>query len=218
MKCQKCGSEYEGSVCPNGCNNSGTAKKKPIYKRWWFWLIIAIVVVSVASSGGEETSVPDETGVKSENVSANTDASETTAAMEATTEATVVDPYYHVGDAIEANGLKINIVSIEKWESSNQYIQPEDGYQYFRVFISAENTSSADRYLSSFEFTCYADGKKEDEYVMGDEILDGGELSSGRKTEGYLYFSVPVDAQQIEIEYETSFWTDRKAIIKVELA
>ena len=153
MKCQKCGSEYEGSVCPNGCNNSGTAKKKPIYKRWWFWLIIAIVVVSVASSGGEETSVPDETGVKSENVSANTDASETTAAMEATTEATVVDPYYHVGDTIEANGLKINIVSIEKWESSNQFIQPEDGYQYFRVFISAENTSSADRYLSSFEFT-----------------------------------------------------------------
>ena len=217
MKCQKCGTEYEGAACPNGCNNPGAAKKKPIYKRWWFWLIVAIVVISVASSSGEDTSAPGETVSKSENVSANV--GETTAATEATTEAaTVADPYYYVGDVIEANGLKINIVSIEKWESSNQFIQPEDGYQYFRVLISAENTSSTDRYLSSFEFTCYADGKKEDEYVMGDEILDGGELSSGRKTEGYLYFSVPVDAQQIEIEYETSFWTDRKAIIKVELA
>lgn len=44
-----------------------------------------------------------------------------------------------------------------------------------------------------------------------------GTLSSGRKTEGYIYFTVPTNAEEIEIEYETSFWTDKKAIFVVEL-
>lgn len=39
MKCEKCGTEYEGNFCPNGCNSSAVTtdkKKKPVYKKWWF--------------------------------------------------------------------------------------------------------------------------------------------------------------------------------------
>lgn len=127
------------------------------------------------------------------------------------------DPFYHVGDSIDANGLKITYVNAEKHEESNQFLQPEDGYMYIKLYISAENTSNVDRYLSSFEFTCYADGKKQESYYGGDKTLAGGTLSSGRTDEGYIYFTVPVNAKSVEVEYETSFWTDKKAILKVEL-
>lgn len=216
MTCKKCGVVYEGDHCPNGCDQASAAKKekKPIFKQWWFWLIVVIIgIAAISSTGDSDTDTP--AGTTPPAVSTTDPAAQTEATVEESTAAQ--DPYYHVGDVIEANGLAITIVSAEKWESSNQFLQPEEGYQYIRLSISAENTSSSDRYISSFEFTCYADGKKEDTYVMGDEILDGGNLSSGRKTEGYLYFAVPVDAQSIEVEYETSFWTDKKAIIKVEL-
>ncbi len=208
MICEKCGIVYEGNFCPNGCNNPMVVKKakKPIYKKWWFWLIIGIVVVSIASSGGNDTT-------------AATDTPKTTESNVATQAATTTteDPYYHAGDVIDANGLRITYVKAEKHKEKNQFLQPKDGYMYVKLYLSVENTADTDRYISSFEFNCYADGKKQEALYTSDEALEGGELSSGRADEGYIYFSVPKDAKDIEVEYETSFWTDKKAILKVEL-
>ena len=33
---------------------------------------------------------------------------------------------------------------------------------------------------------------------------------------GYMYFEVPKDAEKIEVEYETDYWTSNKAIFVVE--
>ncbi len=50
----------------------------------------------------------------------------------------------------------------------------------------------------------------------GDDILSFGSLSSGRKISGYVYYEVPVNATSIEVEYETSFWTNKKAYFIVQ--
>lgn len=207
MFCQKCGAEYEGNACPNGCTPK--KQKKPIYKKWWFWLIIGIVIVSAISSGGNDTDTPSGTTPPAISQTGDSPAqTETTAPS---------DPYYRPGDMIDANGLKITYVKAEKHEESNQFLQPEDGYMYVKLYLSVENTAGTDRYISSFEFDCYADGKKQESYYSSNESLEGGTLSSGRSTEGYIYFTVPTGAKDIEVEYETSFWTDKKAILKVEL-
>ena len=125
MTCKKCGAEYEGTSCPNGCTTQ--KQKKPIYKKWWFWLIIGIIVVSVISSGDSKT----ETSSGSAPVSQN----ETSPAQVETTAAP--DPFYHVGDVIDANGLKITYVKAEKHKESNKYLQPEDGYMYIKLYLSA---------------------------------------------------------------------------------
>lgn len=204
MFCNKCGAELNGNTCPNGCTPQ--KQKKPLYKKWWFWLIIGIVVVIAISSGGNESNpspdVPDTTD------------KDTTVQTVATTPN---DPYYYAGDVIDANGLKITYVKAESHEESNQFLQPDDGYMYIKLYLSVENTASTDRYISAFEFECYADGKKQETYYTTEGALEGGSLSSGRRDEGYIYFSVPTTATDIEVEYETSFWTDKKAIIKVEL-
>ena len=55
MKCEKCGTEYEGNYCPMGCNSPHVKKqkiKKPIYKKWWFWIIVVLVALYIIGSVG----------------------------------------------------------------------------------------------------------------------------------------------------------------------
>ncbi len=216
MKCEKCGTEYMGNFCPNGCNAPAAAKpKKPFFKKWWFWVLIILGVLVFASAGGG--------GDTTESTKPNTDTSahqtDTTTAEQTTTqeETTAADNIYEPGESFDANGLQITYVSCARYESSNQFLQPKDGYIYIALKLSAENVSTVDRYISSFEFECYADGVKMDSSYFSENELSGGTLSAGRKTEGFIYFEVPKDAAEIEVEYETSFWTDQKAILKVIL-
>lgn len=215
MKCEKCGASYEGNSCPNGCNATAENKKakKPVYKKWWFWAIIAVVVIAVASGGsGEDAPAADDPA--STNAPVNTDGGDSGATTVATEAAKNT---YAPGDVINANGLQITYVKAEKYVEENMFLQPEEGYMYIRLYLSVENKSDSDKYISSFEFTCYADGKKEESYYSATEALEGGTLSAGRKDEGYIYFKVPVAAEKLEVEYETSFWTDKKAILTVSL-
>lgn len=123
----------------------------------------------------------------------------------------------HVGETLNANELKITYDSAEKWVSSNRFIQPADGNQYIRLHFSIANDTNADQYVGSFDFECYADGEKCEMHYSGDDALSFDSISSGRKVSGYVYFEVPVKASEIEVEYETSFWTNKKAYFIVQL-
>lgn len=50
----------------------------------------------------------------------------------------------------------------------------------------------------------------------GEDTLNFGNVSSGRNIQGYIYFEVPKNAQKIEIEYETNWWTDKKTYFKIK--
>ncbi len=218
MECKKCGATYDGSFCSNCGNPAKPPKlKKSIFKKWWFWLIVVVVVVAIASSTGGNEEISADKQQNNPTTSGNISKEETPSATE-TSSNVVTDNKYRVGDIIDANGLNITYISAEKWESDNMFLQPDDGYVYIRLKLSAENKSTVDRYISSFEFECYADGKKESAAYVGDNTLEGGTVSVGRRTEGYIYFTVPANAKSIEVEYETSFWTDKKAIFVVDLA
>ena len=217
MKCSICGAEFEGNTCPNGCGaKAQTGKaKKPIYKKWWFWMIIVVLALSLFSTDDAET--PDATKPSGGSTSATIPDSNTTSPAPTTQAPTEENNMFYPGDIINANGLKITYVASEKYVTDNMFMQPEEGFMHIRLKISAENTSDSDKYISSFEFTCYANGAKMDSTFFSDGDLAGGTLSAGRKTEGYIYFKVPISAASIEVEYETSFWTGEKAILVVEI-
>lgn len=88
MKCNHCGTEFEGKFCPNcgapavadvqrgGSNDKNvqqpvnynqtpiqpTAKeKKPIFRKWWFWVIIAVVAIGIIGNlnGNSKTTNTD---------------------------------------------------------------------------------------------------------------------------------------------------------------
>lgn len=198
-------------------------------KKWWLWVLIVVIIafgVAGCVENGSEKNDPTEDVSDVQNESSqDTDASEEapseTQAPETEapeTEEKKEDNIYAVGDSFEANGLKISFDSAERWESDNMFNQPDDGNIYIRVHISAENTSNSDRSVYSGNFSCYADGNATDSPYVGDDTLGYDTLSSGRKTDGYVYFEVPADSQTVEIEYETSFWTDKKAILRLTLS
>ncbi len=188
--------------------------KKPIYKRWWFWVIIGVVVVVIigAGSGGSED-VPD----PSTSIATTDNTNSTTNSTNSTTGSNASN-VYNVGDTLTANGVKITFQSCEEWTWYDYYFQPKDGYKIIRAYFVIENASSTDRSVGSFDFDCYADGVAVDPYYYGDDTMTSIQtISAGRKIQGYVYFEVPSNASEIEIEYETSFWTDKKAIFKVVL-
>lgn len=125
--------------------------------------------------------------------------------------------YLSIGETLNANGLKITCQKAEDWNSGNIFIMPNDGYKFIRVYFVMENTNSLDYVMGGLDFECYADNSKMKMSIYGDNEIDlYSTISSGRKLEGYIYFEVPKNAEEIEIEYETNFWTDKKAYFKVK--
>lgn len=223
MLCPNCKKEIPDGTqfCPEcgvGVNTNGkpAKQKKPITKKWWFWVIIVVVVIALISgvSGGDDSS---DTNADSDNavVEQNDSGTTTEIAAETTTEAG--DGKYHVGDVLNYGDVAITYVAAEKWTGYDQYSKPASGNMVIRIKIDVKNNSSSDYYISPYEFACYADNQPASEYWYADDELSTVTLSSGRSASGYVYFEVPENAESIEIEYETNFWTDEKAVFVVEL-
>lgn len=194
-------------------------QKKPITKKWWFWVIIALVVIVLigAIGGGSEddTSAPAVTTTQS----ADSDKTETNTTVVTTTApeiTTVSDGAYKIGDTVNDGGVKITFVSAEEWYDYNEYYGPADGKKIIRVKIDVANGSNVDSFITSYSFDCYVDNQPAEHYIWADDEYSGSTLSAGRSNSGYLYFEVPADAESAEIEYETNYWTDKKAIIEID--
>ena len=175
---------------------------------------MAIAVIGSAFGGGdsEQATKTGEVAVKTEGTDSNTDSKEET--TEAASEE--VDNTFHVGDVVETPNLKITYISAEEYQSENQYIQPKDGYVYYRMEFEFENIGDTDQAVSSMiSWDCYADGYAMDESYVGDDVLDAT-MSPGKKAAGAVYYEVPADAKEITLEYETNFWSQNKVVFVVK--
>lgn len=191
IKCKKCGEIYTSNigVCPR-CytpkSNSGIAKK--------IILIILIVLIFLLSLIC---------------ILAVTDSQNTSSDAEETTVITA-------GYAVESNGLKVSFLEAEDWNSDNAFIAAESGFKFIRAYFIVENSNSSSRYVGSYNFDCYADNKKMNMSLFGDNTIPlGTDISGGRSIEGYIYYEVPVDSNSIEIEYKSDLWSD-KTVFKVK--
>lgn len=121
----------------------------------------------------------------------------------------------NVGDTLTTETLKITYTACEDFTGYSQYTAPKSGNKIVRLSFSVENIGSSDRFISYMDFKCYADDVAAESYYFADDELSAT-ISSGRKTTGCVYFEVPKDAQSIEVEYETDFWSGNKAIFVVK--
>lgn len=216
--CKACGAQIakNAKVCP-AC---GAKNPKPIYKKWWFWLII-ILVIGIAggtskqdtpsASGPSRAQNPPPASRPSPSSSSPSESSISSAPEEPTN-------IFYPGDVLETSRLKITYQECDSdWRGYNQFMTPQSGNKVVRAYFIFENTGDIDQFCSGFEFSCYADGVSSSSFLWAaDDNLSSANLSPGRKLQGYVYFEVPTDAEEIELEYETSFWTQDKAIFIVE--
>lgn len=196
--------------------------KKVIYGLLTSVLCVSFLLMAVGSSSssssraesGSSTSASSQTSSSSSQVVQSS--KEETSSKVSTTEKNNV---FKVGETLDAGGLKITMEKVEKYESDNQFLQPGSGNIYFRAYFSIKNESNADKTVGSMDFDCYADGVACDsKYFSEDDSLTSIDtISSNRSIKGYVYYEIPESSQEIEIEYETSWWKSEKAIFKVEL-
>ncbi len=193
--------------------------KKPLATILTVALILAFAVFALGSGESEGTADPKDTKAQEPAASEKAAATEPAASEKAAaTEKNSQNQRQEVrvGETLNVNDLKITYDSAEKWTSDNMFIQPADGKQFIRLHFSIANDMKSDQYVGAANFECYADGAKCKMQYTGDDILSSGSLSSGRKISGYVYYEVPVNATSIEVEYETSFWTNKKAYFIVQ--
>lgn len=206
--CKKCGTVYTSAqtVCPNCMTRRPRSTEKIIACAAIFFIVIGIVSVLAGTFGDDSESVDSPSAAQS---SVPTDG----ASRITTDEETI---RLNIGETLNANGLQITLDEVSDWNSDNMFVSPKDGYKFIRAYFIMKNTNKTDRYLGSFDFTCYADDSKMEKSYYGEDTLNFGNVSSGRNIQGYIYFEVPKNAQKIEIEYETNWWTDKKAYFKIK--
>lgn len=124
-----------------------------------------------------------------------------------------IDNTFNVGDVVETDNFRITYESAGEYTNSNEFLQPKDGYVYWEFKFKFENISNTDQTVSTMmDWECYADNSKADQtWIVDDNGLDG-KLSAGREAEGAVYFEVPKDAENIELEYDINFWQSDKII------
>lgn len=198
---------------------------KPWYKKPWVWVIFAVVILGIGgaiSSNQNKTDSENKTTSSAVAPAADSKKSDDKKSGEASAVAktepeTNDNNVYKVGDVLDADGVKITMDSAEEWTSDNEFIEPEKGNKFIRVFFTIKNERGKDQYISCTDFDCYADDVACDMSFYGDNQLSTKTLSNGKTTKGYIYYEVPKDSEKITIEYETNWWTDEKVTFEVEL-
>lgn len=218
--CKHCGAEIakNAKVCPN----CGGKNKKPIYLRWWFIaLVIIVIIVAVGGSGSSKTNTTQQIGTVEQKQGNQAATGKTNGTDTKATEKTNNDTSkkkeptpepkttYNVGDILQDGSVQIVYVASGEYTSDNQYSQPKEGNKYIFLEFAFINTGKSDTSVSMYSFECYADGYNVDMYYGGDEELSAT-LSAGRATTGKIYFEVPKEAKEIEIEYSPNLFLDRK--------
>lgn len=132
----------------------------------------------------------------------------TTESSESTDSTTIEQTEYYVGETLSKDGLNITYVSSSNYTSDNDFIQPTEGNKFIRLFFHVDNQSGSDKSVTTYDFNCYADGYECSTSYQNDDL--SASLSDGRSTDGAVYFEVPADAQEIEVEYEVDWLSSKK--------
>lgn len=128
----------------------------------------------------------------------------------------VTNNRFYVGETLKTNKVNVTMQSYGDYNSDSLFFSPSEGNTYIRAYFVVENTGKYDTHVSSADFDCYVDDKVVDSRNLFEDVITGDSFSPGRKNEGYVYFEVPINCKKIEIEYETSWWTQEKAIFVVK--
>jgi hypothetical protein len=190
-------------------------KKNKLHTGSWFaiiWCVLAVIVYNIGNKPGDDVTIPIA------EVKVSVESTEEQAPEPIINKSdTVISPGY----TFDADGLQVTIndfdLNFTDYEDEYGWNAPADGMKYIMIDVSYQNNSKDDKYVSIYDFQCYADNTDcEQNYSVVENSSLNANISSGRNTSYKIAFVVPQDAQSIELEYETSIWTGHKEVIKLQ--
>ena len=205
-------------------NAMAEQKKKKKKKRLIIFGVIAaiIVVIIIAASGG--SSSDDKNKVESVNGASQTQSvngkSDDSKSNDGKSDDSTASDNQKItaGHAITVdNDLKISYLKCDtNFKKYNEYSAPSKGNKVVSATFKIENVSDTDQYISTID--CYADDKKCDSFYGVEDYDDPffNSISPGRSVEGTVYFEVPSNAKNVELEFENSVWTSDKIVFVIK--
>lgn len=135
-------------------------------------------------------------------------------AEEADRSSTQKDNIFYVGDTLETKKIRLSYISCGDYTDDNMFVEAGENNKLIYFEFEFENIGNTDTSVGFYDFDCYADGyEAKNSMCTADNAMTSiTTLSPGRRMGGIVVFEVPKNADNIEIEYETSFWTQDKAI------
>lgn len=123
----------------------------------------------------------------------------------------------NVGESATLDDVKVTLTSVEKdFKDYYDFASVEDGCKILKANFEFENVGDYSAYISSYDFTCYADKFSCDSFNSVEDGYFSESIASGKKATGSIYFEVPSDAETIEIEYDDSTYSDGKIIFNID--
>ena len=126
--------------------------------------------------------------------------------------------FFTAGESFDAKGLVITINELNS--EFTDYDDPyglnelEDGKKYIKASFTFENNSDSEKYVSIYDFSCYADGTTcEQHYSFGGDFINTN-LSPTRNVSFDTYYIVPADCEVIELEYKINMFSDEIVLIR----
>lgn len=116
----------------------------------------------------------------------------------------VVTSIYHKGDVAEGAEFKLTIDSVDATPVFSNYLEADEGEEYFFVSFELENTSDEPLNTTSF-FKILADGEEcnkisfSDKYNGVDWLDTIADLEPGRKIKNYISATVPEKWQEVQL-------------------
>ena len=168
-------------------------------------ILVLSLFMTMALGSGSSSSTPAQKVGEVDKTDSESSSSKSESAKPEVSEQTE----FRVGDILQTQSLKIVYMACGTYSESNEYLQPESGKKYIFLKFFCENNGKSDTSISEFSFNCFADGYQAEGYYGADDQLSAS-LSPGRTTTGCLYYTVPEDAKEIEIEYEVNVFSNKK--------
>ncbi len=124
---------------------------------------------------------------------------------------------YSLNEAATLKGKTITILSAAEYKQENQYIKPKEGNKYYTVEVLIKNDSDEAMSYNTLNFTLQDNNKYTyTTAFMGKEpALNSGDLQPSREVRGFVTFEVPKTAENFELLYDASWWSNKQLIFKL---
>lgn len=228
--CQNCGTRIPNGA--NACPRCGARiKKKFSFLDFLILLVsIALLIFFLKLKVDSLRSIQGGGYARSEKASANATATieipiiiegeiVISATETETSEPTVENIRYGLGQTATQDNISMTLVSVTESEGT-EFLSPQDGNIYVVCEFEIENNSSKELTVgTSLSFKAYFDDYLRSEsvaatYEINDKEKMDSSVAPGKKIDGVIGYEVPKDWKELEIRFNTDFWS-RKDIIFV---
>lgn len=132
----------------------------------------------------------------------------------------IENEFYNLNDVITINGCDYKITDYNFNIKPKNFLDSiPEGYKMIGFNVDISNNTTKTIYISYNQFNCFVNNESYKNHYFEESPNDIGVLEfvdSGRRVSGWIYFIVPVDTQEVELEFHPNPLSDNSSLVKIK--